>query len=109
MLQGLKNDLFLWWWSSTKKVKGVKGLTLIRQYVTYGKGVTDLTWKLRYKNGRGKKDTARYISERANDWNLRSTIRQIEKERLPLEIEAIKESIAKRKQAEQADNNKKSL
>ena len=105
MLQGLKNNIFLWWWSSTKKVKGVKGLTLVRQYVTYGKGVTDLTWKLRYKNGRGKKDTARYISERANDWNLVAIIRQVESERLPHEIEAMKEAIAKKKEAERSAKN----
>ena len=105
MLQGLKNSLILWWWSSTKKVKDVEGLTLERQYVTYGKGVTDLTWKLRYKNGRGKKDTVRYISERVNEWNLLSTIRQIESERLPREIEAMKEAIAKKKEVKHNTNS----
>ena len=74
-------------------------MKLIREYVTYGKGVTDLTWKIKYKGRKDKKEQARYISERVNDWNLISTIRQIERERLPREIELLKKSVTKEKEA----------
>ena len=99
MFQGLKNDLYLWWWTSTKKVKGMKGMRLVREYVIYGKGVIDLTWKIKYKSKHEKKEQARYITERANDWNLISTIRRIERERLPREIELLKEAIMKKREA----------
>ena len=99
MFQGLRNDIYLWWWASTKKVKGIQGMSLVREYVTYGKGVTDLTWKIKYRSKKDKKEQARYISERVNDWNLINTIRKIERERLPREIELLKESVTKGKEA----------
>ena len=99
MFQRLKNDLYLWWWTSTRRVKGTRGMILVREYVTYGKGVIDLTWKIKYKSGKAKKEQARYITERANDWNLISTIRQVERERLPREIELLKEAVKKKREA----------
>ena len=54
-----------------------------------------MTWKLKYGG------MTRYISERVNDYNLISTIRMIEREKLPREIERMKETIReKRKQGE---------
>ena len=84
-------------------------MSLVREYVTYGKGVTDLTWKIKYRSQKGKKEHARYISERANDWNLISTIRQIERERLPREISLLKEAIAKKKEDANTTNSTKTL
>lgn len=95
MLRGIRNSIYLWWWNSTRRVGPKRKIRLIRTYVTYGKGVTDLTWKLKYGG------MTRYISERVNDYNLISTIRMIEREKLPREIERMKETIReKRKQGE---------
>ena len=85
MLLNLRISIYLWWWSGTKRVSRRPLIRLVRQHVSYGKGVIDLTWKLKC-NGQ-----TRYISERANDWNLFDVIRHVEHEQLPGEIQSMKE------------------
>lgn len=89
MLDSFFNNLYLKLWARDKKVGPKKQVLLSKSCETYGDTVYDLRWKLKYIHRNGKTSHAVTISERASKWNLRNTIRRIEKQVLPKKVEAL--------------------
>ena len=86
MIRRIINAIYLCWWERPRRVGQSPKIKLECSHETYGRNVTDLTWKLRL--GKYK----RTLSERVTDYNMISVIRHVEREELPLEIEKMKAS-----------------
>ena len=92
MLDSFVNHLYLIFWTGDKKVGPHKEVHLSKKCETYGDMVYDIRWTLKYIHKNGKTSTPITISERANKWDLRKLVRQIEKDIIPQKIkELIKE------------------
>jgi len=89
MFNSFLNSLYLRLWAGTKKVGPRRRVLLSKSYETYGDMVYDLTWKVRYIHSKNLASHAVYITERASKWNLRRTIRRVEKHKLPKVIEEL--------------------
>ena len=90
MLDSFFNGLYLsFWCGENKKVGPGKRVLLSKSCETYGDAVYDLRWSLKYIHDNGRTSHSVTISERASKWNLRDTIRRIEKHELPKKIEEI--------------------
>ncbi|MCR5851496.1 MAG: hypothetical protein K6G92_12450 [Bacteroidaceae bacterium] len=97
MFDSFFNNIYLSLWSGEKKVGSKKQVLLSKSCETYGDAVYDLRWTLKYIHKIGQTSHSVTVSERAGKWNLKKTIRRVEKHVLPKEIEAL---IQKHKQTE---------
>ena len=97
MFDSFFNNIYLSLWSGEKKVGSKKQVLLSKSCETYGDAVYDLRWTLKYIHKNGQTSHSVTVSERAGKWNLKKTIRRVEKHVLPKEIEAL---IQKHKQTE---------
>ena len=92
MFESLYNTIYLKLWSGDKKMGPQKNVFVSKSCEIFGDTVYDLKWSLKYIHKNGKTSTPITISERANKWDLRKLIRQIEKDIIPQKIkELIKE------------------
>ena len=86
MLDSLFNHIFLKCWAGKKKAGPNKEILITRKFDTFGDMVYDITWSLKYIHDNGQVSHSINISERANKWDLRRTIKKIEKNMIPDKI-----------------------
>ena len=89
MFDTFLNTIFLKIWSGDKKVGPHKKVLMSRSCEIYQDTVYDLKWTLKYVHRNGKASHSVTISERASKWNLRRTIRKVEKHELPKKIDEL--------------------
>ena len=89
MFESLYNTIYLKLWSGDKKMGPQKNVFVSKSCEIFGDTVYDLKWSLKYIHKNGKTSHSVTISERASRWNLRNTIRMIEKHVLPKEVDAL--------------------
>lgn len=89
MFDNFFNHIFLSFWCGEKKVGPNKVILLKRGCETYGDVVYDLRWTLKYIHSNGQTSHSVNISERANKWDVRRTIKRIEAHELPKRIKQL--------------------
>ena len=89
MFDALINHIFLSFWTGEKKVGPNKEVQLRKTCEIYGDAVYDITWTLRYIYKNGTTSHSVNISDRANKWDLRKTIKKIEEKVLPDKIKEV--------------------
>ena len=89
MFEAFCNTIYLKIWSGDKKAGPKKNVLVSKSCEIFGDTVYDLRWTLKYIHRNGKTSHSATISERASKWNLRRTIRRIEKHVLPKEVDEL--------------------